>query len=179
MLAGGNPLRNFDSIQTVTVGSGGQATITFSSIPATYTHLQIRFMCRDVSAGTGADDIVLRFNGDTASNYTFHYLYGIGGATYGSAGSATQTSIRGGVDVQGGVTAGVFGVNVTDILDYANTNKYKTTRNIGGNDRNGAGSAVLYSGLWRSTSAITSITLAVSGAVNWAQYSSFALYGIK
>jgi hypothetical protein len=64
-------------------------------------------------------------------------------------------------------------------LDYANTNKYKTTRSIGGNDNNGSGFVSLISGLWLSTSAISNIEIIPLNGTLWTQYSHFALYGIK
>jgi hypothetical protein len=67
---------------------------------------------------------------------------------------------------------------ILDILDYADTNKFKTTRSLTGFDRNGAGSVSFNSGNWRSGSAITSIRL-FAGNNAFAQYSSLALYGIK
>ena len=70
----------------------------------------------------------------------------------------------------------IFGTFIVDILDYANTNKYKTMRALDGFDANGSGYAVLWSGNWRSTSAVSTIT--ITGGT-FAQYSSFALYGIK
>jgi hypothetical protein len=72
--------------------------------------------------------------------------------------------------------ASIFGAGIVDILDYANTNKYKTLRALAGVDFNGSGRVGLTSGLWQSTSAINAITLEGSSFV---QYSSFALYGIK
>jgi hypothetical protein len=66
-----------------------------------------------------------------------------------------------------------------DILDYANTSKNKTIRMLSGNDRNGSGDIILISGLWASTSAINQIDLRLESAANFAQYSQFALYGIK
>jgi hypothetical protein len=81
-----------------------------------------------------------------------------------------------------GNSASIFGSGVVDILDYKNTNKNKTIRSIGGYDINGSGSGYaytsFYSGNWRSTSAVTSITFTMV-AGDYAQYSSFALYGIK
>jgi hypothetical protein len=65
-----------------------------------------------------------------------------------------------------------------DILDYANTNKYKTTRTLIGRDRNGAGIMLFHSGLYQSTNAITSLKFFPSTG-NFAQYTQFALYGIK
>jgi hypothetical protein len=78
----------------------------------------------------------------------------------------------------------VFGSLIMDILDYANTNKYKTTRGIIGFDTNGTvagygGRVGLISGNWRSTSAITSITFTVDNAANYSANSKFSLYGIK
>lgn len=162
----------YDSLATVTVPSGGVATITFAGIPTGYKHLQLRFLSKNTSADYS---IRAQFNGDTASNYTLHGLYG-NGTTAAAYGYANQTTTE--IGLSADTTANVFGATVTDILDYADTNKYKTVRVLTGYDKNGAGSIDLRSGLWRSTSAVTSILLS-SGAGNFAQYSSFALYGVK
>jgi hypothetical protein len=74
--------------------------------------------------------------------------------------------------------ANVFGAGIIDILDYADTNKYKTVRALSGTDNNGSGDIILGSGLYQQTTAITSITLEANG-VNWLTNSSFALYGIR
>jgi hypothetical protein len=71
-----------------------------------------------------------------------------------------------------------FGVGVASILDYTNTNKYKTSRILCGYDANGSGFSLLYSGLWQNTAAITSITMFPNSG-NFEQYSSFALYGVR
>ena len=157
---------NFSSIATVTVGSGGASSITFSSIPSTYTHLQIRaFGVTSSNFGVTA-----QVNGDTATNYTIHYLRGDGSNVTANAGANTNIMYAGVVYSSGP------GVMIMDILDYSNTNKYKTFRNLSGADINGGGEIALQSGLWRSTSAITSITF--TGGT-WNQYSSYALYGVK
>lgn len=153
---------SFESIATATVGSGGATDVTFSSIPQTYTHLQIR----GILNGGGTQIVV---NGDTGANYRRHVLYGDGS----SAASATATNFS---IATGSTSANIFGGNIIDILDYTNTNKYKTFRNLAGVDANGSGEAILHSGLWLSTSAITSIKFQ-SGTI--AQYSHLALYGIK
>jgi hypothetical protein len=75
-------------------------------------------------------------------------------------------------------TAGVFGAGIIDILDYTNTNKYKTVRSLNGVDNNGSGALALNSSLWLNTAAITNITITSDGTL-FDQYSSFALYGIK
>jgi len=163
----GSTQTSYDSISTVTVGSGGSASITFSSIPATYKHLQIR----GIGLQTSANGFTVQFNSDTGSNYSWHQLYGEGSIAQSNAG-ATQTFMYMGY---GAGSATAPNPLVTDILDYANTNKYKTLRSLSGNDLNGSGFIQLWSGNWRSTSAITSITITAS----FNQYSQFALYGIK
>jgi len=167
---------SYESISTVTVGSGGSSSISFTSIPGTYTHLQIRGIARTVNAGTGASLIFVRANSDTASNYSAHYLGGDGSTAYAGA-AANQTNMYNGIAVDNGYTAYTFSGFVLDVLDYANTNKYKTLRALSGGDGNGLGEIYLFSGNWRSTSAITTLTL--NANTNFAQYSQFALYGIK
>jgi hypothetical protein len=120
----------------------------------------------------------LTFNSDSGANYSDHQLLGDGSAASAAAASSANF-IR--VNRFAGATApaGTFGATVIDVLDYANVNKYKTLRNLGGVDANGSGDIFLISGNWRSTSAITSITIAVGGGTVFNQYSQFALYGIK
>jgi hypothetical protein len=78
-------------------------------------------------------------------------------------------------------SANVYGINIVDILDYANTSKYKTVRNLLGQDNNGSGIVQLTSGLWSNTAAITSIALVADPTyiTNWTTASRFSLYGIK
>lgn len=161
----------YESIQTVTLSSS-QATISFTSIPATFTHLQIRMMATYTgSVGSG----FIAFNGDNASgNYSFHYLLGDGS----SAGAGALTSQNQGKFTGGaGTSPAANNVMVMDILDYANTNKYKTTRALYGWDSNSSGYVEFNSNNWRSTSAITSIVLTPANSFN--TYTSAALYGIK
>ena len=168
----------FESIATITAGAGGSSSIAFTSIPATYSHLQVRYLGRSTynNAGNGTN-FYYTLNSDGAANYSQHALRGDGANTFAS-GSASQGAMYPGTTVaDAGAAASIFGGGVLDILDYANTNKYKTARLLNGFDRNGAGSVALSSGNWRSTAAVTGITISTDG--NWAQYSSFALYGIK
>lgn len=160
---------NYVALQTYTVDSGGATSITFSSIPQNYTHLQIR----GIAKGSGA--LRIRFNGDSTSTYNNHYLEGSGATVV--AGYDTNAFITVYSAISG--TANVFAGTVLDILDYTNTNKYKTTRSLSGLDVNGTGGYVDFdSGLWRSTSAISSIEIYNSAAANFSQYTQFALYGI-
>ena len=173
---------SFFSIATTTLTSN-QSTITFSNIPQTYSHLQLRLFAQDVRTTYGITEIKLTFNGDTSSIYTQHQIFGDGGAV--TAGATTNySSIILCDGTIGTTTGGTFGVGIIDILDYTDTNKYKTLRYIGGVDLNGTvasygGRAGLSSGLWRSTAAITSITLVSNSLINFSTNSSFALYGVK
>tara|TARA_R110000822_G_C15023053_1_gene463332 strand:- start:46 stop:603 length:558 start_codon:yes stop_codon:yes gene_type:complete len=167
------PGKDYDSIATVTVGSP-VSSISFSSIPATYKHLQIRSIGRSVSTN---HSINLNFNGDTTSTAYWHMLYGTGSSA--NAYAVSTAYMFAGYQGRSTDAANIFSANVTDILDYANTNKYKTIRTLGGYDTNGSGELGLSSGSWASTSAVTSIVLTTGNAANFAQYSSFALYGVK
>jgi hypothetical protein len=181
LLAGGvaASTTSYESIQTYTVGAGGQASITFSSIPSTFKHLQVRGISRDTSATYASNDMVMQLNSDTAGNYSWHRLYGTGSAAAAdSAANASYMDI--GQESTAAASANFFGTSVVDILDYADANKYKTVRCLTGIDLNGGadGRVMLTSGNWRSTSAVSTVLVKpVSG--NFAQYSSFALYGIK
>ena len=158
---------SYESIQTVSLGSS-QATITFSSIPSTYKHLQIRYSANCTATGNP----IVRFNSDTGSNYAWHIVYGNGTSAAAVAG-ATQSFMYLGTTYQ---NTSVFNGGVIDILDYASSNKTKTMRALCGAENNSAGEVGLFSGLWNSTSAISSVTITLA---NFTQYSSFALYGIK
>lgn len=166
------PSGAYDSIATTTL-STATASITFSSIPATYTHLQIRAIAQNSSSNTYSN---MRFNSDTGSNYNDHYLDGDGSSVTVGASVSDNKLYFGYITVS--TNTNMFGVMVVDILDYANTNKYKTIRTLNGKDMNGSGFVELGSGAWRNTNAVTDITI-TPGANNFAQYSSFALYGIK
>lgn len=175
MLAGNTPysLGVFESIATTTVGSGGASTVSFSAIPGTYSHLQIRYLAR-VSSG---NLFYARFNSDSGSNYPYHRLSG-----NGSSASAYGTSATSKIDDIFLTTnsTDIFGAGVMDLLDYANTNKYKTLRSLSGYENNSAGQVILGSGLWMSTSAVTSIEFTpTTSLATFSQYSHFALYGIK
>ena len=159
-------------ISSIIVGSAGATSITFSSIPSTYTHLQIRATM--VNASTNYS-IKIRFNGDTSTNYSAHQITGTGSAVLAGAETSVDIALIGvGANNTSLYSAGM----ITDILDYANTNKYKTVRSFSGGDGNGSGQIKLVSAGWRSTSAITSIFINADGST-FNQYTSFALYGIK
>ena len=170
----------YDSIATTTVGVGGVSSVTFSSIPQTYTHLQIRAITRD-TGGTSANGGVfqVQFNSDnTSGSYRTHSMIGYGNGTTSSFTTASSNRILIYGTVYSTVAANVFGANIVDILDYTNTNKNKVVRNLSGWDDNSTGESAGGGGMWINTSAVTSVTVYMFNA-NLAQYSSIALYGIK
>lgn len=171
-VGGGGAANSYESIATVTVGAGGSSSVTFSSIPSTYKHLQVRYTVQSVS--TGPLYMGMRFNNDSASNYAYHELYGDGGSVVAGAGANTSFAVGG----DGFYSTPSFGAGIVDLLEYSNTNIYKTSRILSGQDTNGSGYIYFISNLWRSTSAINQIDLFMSSG-NIAQYSSFALYGVK
>jgi hypothetical protein len=173
MLAGNPAITfpgDFESIATTTLTTAA-ATITFSSIPQTYSHLQLRYIARN---DTSTYFVRIRFNGSTTTtDYVYHVLNGSGSAvTVGHENDGMYAPRQ-------STTANIFGAGVVDILDYTNTNKYKTIRGLGGYDANGSGDVDFLSGFYKAnTSAITSIEITVV-AGNYTQYSQFALYGIR
>lgn len=171
------PAGAYDALATVTVPSGGAASVTFSGIPTGYKHLQIRFIGRSTNADT-QDNLFINFNSDSGSNYTYHAVYGDGSSANAIAATSQTKAITGRLAAANS-TSGIFGAGVIDILDYANTSKNKTLRNLVGIDTNGAGNVWLFSNLWASTSAISNIGITTASGTNFAQYSQFALYGIK
>jgi hypothetical protein len=161
---------SYESIATAN-GTGSSGTITFSSIPSTYTHLQVRAVAPVGNYITGK----LQFNSDTGSNYTRHTLLGNGSNAQATNSGASQTYIQLGL----GRSSYPYAM-VIDILDYANTNKYKTMRMLAGFDTNNTdgGEVCLESGLWMSTSAISTVTFGLTSG-NYPTNAKFALYGIK
>jgi hypothetical protein len=176
IVASGNYPRvtnSYESIQTVTVGSGGSSSISFTSIPNTYKHLQIR----GIGRGSGSNNTVITVNG-ASSVYNSHWLQGNGSSASAGADTTTNGIWAFAATGAGNSLASTFGASIIDILDYADTNKFKTFRILNGVDFNGSGEIDFQSGLYRQTTAISSITLTPSsGTVS--QYSQFALYGIK
>jgi hypothetical protein len=171
------PFGAYDSLATVTLSSA-TSTITFAGIPSGYKHLQIRISAQ-TNRSSGLSDCQIQLNGDTGSNYSWHSLVGSGSAASSGTGTSTTFMVLGSNSIpSSGAQTNIYNGLVIDVLDYANTNNYKTLRGLGGEDANGSGYVSLNSGSWRSTSAITSIVITPdTGSMN--TYSSFALYGVK
>ena len=165
------PVGDFESIATVTLSSA-QSPVEFTSIPQTYTHLQIRGLV--LTSANYTSDVKCNFNTDTGNNYSIHGIYGNGSSANAYSSLSPSYVVIG---LQGQTSSpSPF---VTDILDYRDTNKFKTIRSLAGADNNGSGSVYYHGGNWRSLSAITRITLTPYPSGNFNQYSSFALYGIN
>lgn len=163
----------YELIETQILGSNA-SSVTFTSIPGTYKHLQLRYV-----AQTNSNQSVLRgrFNSDTtSSNYSRHYLYG-DGSSVGTSASANNGWLDFGPLEVG---TNLFTAGVVDVLDYANTSKNKTIRALAGRAGTSNRNIALSSGGWFSTSAITSLTLSEAFfGQNLLAGSRFSLYGIK
>ncbi len=173
----------FESIATVSLSSAA-SNITFSSIPATYKHLQIRGLARSSNIYYNAG-ILLRLNGDSGSNYSRHRFEGYGETALGQDGTASATNTQLTASTGGASLSNNFGVFVLEILDYYNTNKNTTMRCLTGYDNNGNGSGndrgviQINSSVWDNTSAVNSIVFTLNDSSNFVSGSKFALYGIK
>jgi hypothetical protein len=153
----------YDKIATSTLSSSG--TITFSSIPATYTDLVLVTRL----AGTAQADYDVLLNSDSGSNYSWTNMYTTGSAS-GSIRTPNWTLMR--LDYYGYIGTTIGMVNIAHFFNYANTNTYKTVVAQMGNANNGLGLNV---DLWRNTAAINSIAIQYTMASG----SSATLYGIK
>lgn len=170
------PIYAYESIATFTATTSG-AIPTFTSIPQTYKHLQIRGIAKSTVTTTGVTFPLFWANGDYGANYARHSLTG-NGATASASGSASVSQINLS-NIPTATTSNIFGAFVIDILDYTNTSKFKTIKMTGGYNTNaGVGTIQMISGLWRSTSAISSFEY-MPNQGDTAQYSTLALYGIK
>lgn len=169
---------SFESIAKVTA-AGGETSLTFSSIPSTYQHLQIRGITRRADAGSTIATDGLRFNSDTGANYINHRLQGDGASTAAASSGVGSTEIVCSRGAGATATSGIFGASIIDIHDYASTSKNKVIKSFTGFDINGAGGFIyLYSGAWFNTGAINSITIWPNGNTI-AAGTTYALYGIK
>jgi hypothetical protein len=157
----------YEKIATTTLGTAG-TTITFSTIPATYTDLKVVW----VGTTSSAADITVRLNSDTGSNYSQTYLDGTG--TSAISGSLTsQTEIY--LFPNGGTSTTIPSYYGFDLFSYAGST-YKTMLTEGNGDKNGSGSVDRSAALWRSTSAVTTITL--TSNFNMSVGTTATLYGI-
>lgn len=159
----------YEPIATTTLGSD-TATVTFSSISGSYTDL-VLIENGKVSAGGGSYSR-LRFNSDTGSNYSSTFIYGNGTAA-GSDRYSNFTFMS--INYVAAIETNFNHNNIINIQNYSNSTTYKTVLARANNAATATDSTV---GLWRSTSAITSIDYYLNSG-SWATGSTFTLYGIK
>ena len=174
----------FYSLGSTTVGAGGVASVTFSSIPTGYKHLQLRLTAQTNRGTYGIDEINAVFNADNTNNYSTHILFGDGSAPQ-SGNYLSQNWAQLGTGFIGTTTGSTWGSMVVDIFDYTSASKAKTLRVLGGCSQNGLigtinGRVGLSSSAWFNTSAaINSIVLTPTNGTTFSQHSKFALYGVK
>jgi hypothetical protein len=162
----------YEAIATVTVGSGGAASIDFSSIPATYTDLLIKVSGR----GTTVSTVVayeISFNSNT-SNFSSRILGGDGSTAF----SYSDQPRRVAVISSASATASTFGNDEIYIPNYAGSNNKSYSSDSVAENNATTSDVSLIAGLWSNSSSITSITLTPQSN-NFAEYSTAYLYGIK
>jgi len=170
---------SYDSIATLS-GNGSASQLTFSSIPSTYTHLQVRLIARGVRS-FASEQLYIRLNGDGGSNYAYHYLYGDESAGPQVSGQTSTSTFFVAEMPAANETTNLYSSHIVDVLDYTNTNKNTTMRSWSGYDNAtssaNSGKIWLGSSVWMNTSAVTSLTVLSNGA--FATNTRIALYGIK
>lgn len=157
----------YEPIATTTLSNGTTQSVTFSSISGSYTDLVL--VC-SASNATSARNLLLRLNSDTGTNYSNTRIFGDGSAAYSDRDTSTTYMYIG---INGNSTTD-FTTHIINLQNYSNSTTYKTAI-----ARSSYATAYVdsYVGLWRNTSAITSIEI-TTGAVNWRSGSTFTLYGI-
>ena len=168
----------YTAIATVTVGSGGAASIGFSSIPATYTDLVIKGSTRLEASDAGVQ-LVVRFNGNT-SNYSRRNIDGNGSTASSNSGSS-ETYMRFAYAEESVYTANTFNNFELYIPNYASSNNKSTSSDSVVENNATLAYAALHAGLWADSAAITSISMFDISTVqaDFAEYSTATLYGIK
>ena len=164
----------YTPIATSTVTGSSTSTVTFSSIPSTYTDLVLVCFVRGTYAGGGSVTLLNYFNNDTTALYSNTQLQG-NGSTASSSRQSGQNFGRLGEIASANTTAGVFSVVTSHIQNYSNTTTFKTNLVRHGNS---ALNTQAWVNLYRSTSAVTRLDIQCS-ATDIAAGSSFTLYGIK
>lgn len=174
LAASGAATVDFELISTV-FGTGSSNVISFTSLPQTYKHLQIRFS----SNGNylNATNPLMRFNGDTGNNYYRHSMESGGSGTPGAGGTIDSNIIIG--RVSNATYSTQPGASIVDILEYTSTFKNKTVKGLGGHISDGEKYLRLFSGVWYNTNAISTITISTLDGSNWPASGRFSLYGFK
>ena len=167
-----------EAIKTTYLENDSVTSVIFSSIPATYEHLQLRISTHDLYVA-GYDWLYLRLNTDNGANYTSHHIEGYSSSE--AAGSETdKTYARLGTIVGSwtDVPVAIYSPNIIDIFDYANTNKNTTMMGFGGISGN---RRMLRQGssLWEDTAAVNRIEVYVMYDQPWQRGTEMTLYGLN
>lgn len=167
--------KTYEPIATTTL-TAGTASVTFSNIPQTYTDLVLVANIR--ISGTGGEGIGIRFNNDSGSNYSYTRVFASTSAV--SDVGTNLTSTDGGYFPGSDSSSSLFDPGIYQIMNYSNTTTNKMVITRWNNNQNPGTTHVGFNaGLWRSTAAITSVTLAKDGGKTFVSGCSFTLYGIK
>lgn len=158
----------YEPIATQTLGSTA-STVTFSSIPSTYTDLIL--VCNPTTNVT-TGQMTIRINGDTGTNYSRLILWGNGSAA-GSASYANESY------AYTGYYTTLYNIPTTNIFHINNYSNSSTNKTILGRSNNTSEAVIESANLWRGTAAINSIQLGISVAGTYSVGSTFTLYGIK
>jgi len=173
---GGGASTSFDLLAT-TVLAASSASVVFNLTAAqqsSYKHLQLRVVARGSNAQQ-YDTLAIQFNGDSATNYAYHYLNGASSAA--SSGNAlTQSSLYAFRIAGSTATTGAYAGGIMDILDAFSTTKAKVIRSFSGEIDTSYNQVILASGWWNNTAAISSLTLSTGSILAG---SRFSLYGVK
>ena len=160
---------SYESIASYSPTSG--TSVTFSSIPGSYSHLQIRY---NIKTSDNGSFILMRINGATSSVYSQHYLNGDGSTASAGGSSALNTISR--LQFPSGTSPTYPNVSIIDLHNYTSTTQNKTVRWFSGKDDNGSGEVVLGSAAYLATTAITSIEIY---GITYQSGTNISLYGVK
>lgn len=173
-------MATYKLIETVTVGSGGAASIAFTSIPQTYTDLKVVLSSRSTAGAAVAYSIFMKMNNLTTSIYSSKVLEGSGSAASSFSQSGVDTAVRVGIINGTGATASVFSSTEIYIPNYTGSNNKSVSIETAAETNATTTYMNLIAYLVSSTAAITDLTFSTeSGTTSFAQYSSASLYGIS
>ena len=170
-------MATYTLINSVTVGAGGAATIVFSSIPATYTDLVLKVSAR-IDSATELSRLRVRFNGDTANNYTNRLVYQING-TVGSDSSGASSGITYFYATGANATSSTFSSSELYIPNYAGSTQKSVSVDTATENNSTNIIMGLSAGLWSGTSAITSMEISDTNTFTFVQYTTAYLYGVS
>jgi hypothetical protein len=176
LASSGGAVGDYELIATQLLATTSSA-VTFSAIPSTYKHLELRMVTRS-DYGSDQNYIRVRVNGDSSGNYSQHFLQGTGSAV-GSTGYGSQSYIYAGNHSANTATTNSFGSSILHLADYASTAKYKTARIIAGHYSGSSQNVYLLSGAWQNTASVNALEITnLLGSANFVAGSRFSLYGI-